>query len=100
MNTVDVILDGLTIGATGSAMALFLLHSGRRREPAPRSETDFGAVFGAFLAAWLATELYEVFAPPEAQALGQVVHLLLLTTLALWLNARFWGSLKRAKEAP
>lgn len=97
MTAVDWWLEAVVLGATASALALFLVGTVSRRQPAPESETDFGVVFGAFLAAWLATEVFEVVAPPEISEAGAVAHFLLLATVAVWLNARFRATLRRAR---
>ena len=95
----DTALEWTTVGATAAALLVFLVRTGRRAQPSPSTEVDFGVVFGAFLAAWVGTELFEVFAVPAIQEVGHVVHLVLLASLAVWLNARFYSVLKEAKEA-
>ena len=98
MTELDWALETAIVGATGAALVIFLVGTATRRQPAPESETDFGVVFGAFLAAWLAMEIFEVVAPPWLDDPGAFVHFVMLGALALWLNARFRGALRRARE--
>lgn len=98
MSDIDAALQVLTVGATAAAFLIFVIRTGTRRQPGPATETDFGLVFGSFLAAWVATELFEFLAGPEIHAVGEAVHVLLLTTLAIWLNARFFTALRKARE--
>jgi len=98
MNDVEGLFAAVVIGATGCAFAIFMIGTATRRQPAPASETDFGVVFSAFLAAWLATEIFEVVAPAEIREAGALAHLLLLSTVAVWLNARFRATLLLARE--
>lgn len=99
MSDLDSALQAVTVGATGAAFVVFVIRTGTRRQPGPTTETDFGLVFGAFLAAWVATELLEFLAVPEMREVGEALHFFLLATLALWLNARFFTALRKAKEA-
>jgi hypothetical protein len=99
MSDLDSALRALTVGATAAAFLVFVIRTGTRRQPGPATETDFGLVFGSFLAAWVATELLEFLAVPEIQQAGEALHFLLLATLAVWLNARFFTALRKAKEA-
>jgi hypothetical protein len=98
MSDLDLVLDAVVLGATAGALALFLVGTAMRRQPAPASETDFGVVFGAFLAAWLAAEIVEVVASPSLKEAGAAVHFLMLAAVATWLMARFRATLRRAKE--
>lgn len=98
MTELDTAMEAVTLGATAAALVVFVLRTGARRQPGPESETDFGVVFSAFLAAWLATEVFEIVAPASLQEAGAFAHLLLLVTVALWLNARFRTALRHARE--
>ncbi|HLF06556.1 MAG TPA: hypothetical protein VI893_05190 [Thermoplasmata archaeon] len=97
MNELDLLFDVVTIGCTGAAFVVFFFYMGQRREPGPETSTDFGMVFGAFLAGWLATELFEVLTDPIAQETGRLVHFMLLLALAAWLNARLMTVLRQAR---
>jgi hypothetical protein len=97
MSDIDTVIEAITLGATGGALLLFLVGTATRRQPAPPSETDFGVVFGAFLAAWLAAEVVEVLAPPGLLEAAAVAHFLMLAAVAVWLLARFRSALRRAK---
>ena len=98
MSGLDTAFEAVTVGATAAAFVVFVIRTGTRRQPGPTTETDFGLVFGSFLAAWVATELLEFLAVPELREVGEALHFVLLAALALWLNARFFTALRKAKE--
>lgn len=98
MVDIDAALDAVLVGLLAGAFALFLARSLAGKSSGPKGAADFGLVFAAFLAAWLATELFEIVAPESIQETGEIVHFLLLASFALWLVVRWQWVLRRARE--
>lgn len=93
----EEILRALVVVLLVLALGLFLARSARAR-PRRGMGMDFGLAFSAFLAAWIATELFATFAPESWPQVDEILHFAVLLAFATWMNVRWRWALRRAEE--
>ncbi len=94
------ILEAITIVSLACVLALFLY---RLATPARRKGgrvLDFGTVFSAFIAGWVATELLAIALPKEWSGASEVLHLAVALGFATWINVRWRWALRLARVSP
>ncbi len=95
----DVVLESVSIASLAATLAIFLLQVVPRERNRPGGSLDFGIAFSAFVAGWMITELLEAVAPSDWSGAVEILHFAVLASFAVWMNARWRWSLRRAREA-
>jgi len=98
--TLDTVFEAVTVASLAASLAIFLAQATGGRTKRKEEAADFGTVFSAFLAGWMATELLEALAPASWSEAVTVLHLAVLASFAVWMNVRWRWSLRRARENP
>ncbi len=94
----EVVLQSITVTSLAATLAIFLLQAVPQKRNRQGGSVDFGIVFSAFVAGWMVTELLEVVAPSDWSVAVEILHFAVLASFAVWMNARWRWSLRRARE--
>lgn len=92
----ESVLQGITITSLAIVLFLFLFRLATRGRRPTGDVTDFGAVFSAFVAGWIATELLSLASPASLAGAIDILHLIVIGLFASWIIARWRWALKQA----
>jgi len=92
------LLRAVTVACLALSLGVFLIRLARRVRGRGAWTADFGLVFSAFVAGWIATELLDIASPQAWGGGDEVLHFALVFLFAIWMNSRWRWALRKAQE--
>jgi len=92
------IFEYLTIISLAISLIVFLVTLVQNYQYEKRIRGNYNLYFSLFLFLWISIELFNEYSRDESIILFQLFHMIIVLTLAIWLNKRFVWALRTAKK--